>query len=125
MLRRCILIGLAGVVGALARYGLASLVQRSVSGVFPWGTFAVNMLACAVAGWLFAFTEARADFSPDVRAMLFVGFLGSFSTFSTLMIDSSGMMRQAEWFSAFWNLALHLFAGLALTYGGYIVGREL
>ena len=43
-MQKLLMIGLAGALGALARYGLGGLVQRYAGVTFPWGTFVVNII---------------------------------------------------------------------------------
>ena len=59
MLQKLLLIAVAGGVGALARYGLAGLVQRTTNGEFPWGTAVVNVTGCLLFGALWAVMESR------------------------------------------------------------------
>jgi CrcB protein len=79
---RILLIGLGGGAGAILRYALATAVQGAAGGAFPLGTLAVNVLGCLGIGLLEGLAEARAFGNPEARALLAVGFLGGFTTFS-------------------------------------------
>jgi CrcB protein len=52
----------------------------------PWGTLVVNLLACFALGWLIPVLE-RPDAPHGASLLLITGFLGSLSTFSTLMVE--------------------------------------
>ncbi|MGW4895629.1 fluoride efflux transporter CrcB [Kitasatospora sp. NPDC004240] len=75
-----------GAIGAVARYG-AGLLRPEAPGAFPWTTFAVNAVGCALIGVLLvAVTEGRPA-HPLVRPFLGTGVLGGFTTFSTYAVD--------------------------------------
>ena len=119
---KLLMLALAGAVGTLARYGMSTAVQRWAGHGFPWGTFAVNVLGCLLFGFLWGIFEARQAALGPWRAVVLVGFLGSFTTFSSFAHDSGALLRGGELMSALLNIAgqnllglLALFAGLALA----------
>jgi len=119
------LIALAGGIGTLARYGLAGVAQRAFSGEFPAGTLAVNLFGCLLAGLVWALAESRLNFGGDMRAYVFVGFMGAFTTFSTYILETSELLRNGQWLLAGTNLVVHTFAGIALFAVGLSVGYRL
>ena len=66
------------------RYGTSVALRRAGerSG-FPLGTLAVNLLGCLLIGYLNGLFLDRVAVRPEYRAMLLVGFLGGYTTFST------------------------------------------
>ncbi|MET9392841.1 fluoride efflux transporter CrcB [Streptomyces sp. NPDC006624] len=79
-------VSLGGGAGAAARYA-ASLWWPAAAGHFPWTTFAVNVVGCAVIGvFLVVVTEVRTA-HPLVRPFFGTGVLGGFTTFSTYAVD--------------------------------------
>lgn len=115
----------AGALGTLARYGLTGLAQRlaPVGSGFPWGTLAVNVLGCFLFGLIWSLAESGWAISNPVRVVVFVGFLGAFTTFSTYAFEASQMLRDAQWVS----LATHALAqnglGLVAVLLGFSLGR--
>ena len=57
--QRLLLIGFAGLVGTLCRYGLSGLVARRFGETFPTGTLIVNVLGCFLAGFLYYLFQER------------------------------------------------------------------
>ncbi|HMP77093.1 MAG TPA: CrcB family protein [Kiritimatiellia bacterium] len=119
---KLLMLALAGAVGTLARYGMSTAVQRWAGHGFPWGTFAVNALGCLMFGLLWGLFEARQAALGPWRAVVLVGFLGSFTTFSSFAHDSGALLRGGDLPAALLNIAgqnilglLALFAGLALA----------
>jgi fluoride exporter len=110
-MHRWLMIAGAGALGALARYALQGLVQRGPG--YPWGTTSVNVAGCLLAGLLWGVFESRQWISPDLRAMTMIGFVGSFTTFSTLMLETHGLAREGQILSAFANLTLQIVLGMA------------
>lgn len=123
VLQRLLLLALAGGLGAMARYGLSGLVQRYSGTSFPWGTLAVNILGCFVFGVIWALAAERMAMSPEVRTIILVGFLGSFTTFATFMSESHRLLADAQWLPAIGNLLITNITGLGVFILGLAVGR--
>ena len=122
MLPKILLLAVAGALGTLARFGLAGLAQRLGAG-FPWGTLAVNVVGCFLAGLLWTLFETRVALAPEARTVVMVGFLGAFTTFSTLVLETGQMFGAAAWTHAAANVTLHLVLGLAALFAGLALGR--
>lgn len=80
-------VALGGAIGASARYGIYLLTSRAIGDGFPWGTVIVNLLGSLLLGGLVSFMALKGAFSPELRALLVVGVLGAFTTFSTFSMD--------------------------------------
>lgn len=81
-------IAIAGALGALARYGLEGVVGRRTGGQFPWGTLVVNVTGAFVLGLFFTLATERWAAAPWLRSSVTIGFLGAYTTFSTLSFES-------------------------------------
>lgn len=117
------LLALAGAMGTLARYGTGLLVERHVTGIFPWPTLVVNMIGCFVFGVFYAFAETRTGWTGDVRLIVLTGFMGAFTTFSTFAYNSGALLRESEWALAGLNLFVQNGLGIALLLLGIAVGK--
>lgn len=115
----------AGAAGTLARYGLAGLVQTRWGASFPVGTAAVNLLGCFLAGFIWALCEERGLISTETRALVLIGFMGAFTTFSAFMLETTTLLQDAEWLRAAGNLMLQNTAGLVLLFLGIVSARIL
>ena len=111
----------AGACGALARYGLAGAIERFNHSGFPWGTLAVNVLGCFLFGLIWTFTQDRLWVSAEMRIVILVGFLGSFTTFSAFLFETHQMLAHAQWLMA----GLNMLGGLAAGLGAYLLGAFL
>jgi len=123
MIQKIGLLALAGALGTLARYGLAGLIHRINGASFPWGTVAVNLTGCFFAGLLWALFESRWPVSGETRILVLVGFMGAFTTFSAMILETGTLMRSAQWLHAAANLAMHNGLGFAALAIGVVIGR--
>jgi fluoride exporter len=123
-MKSVLLVALGGALGSAARYKLSGLVlHHTVDWRFPAGTFAVNVLGCAVAGLLAGLAERHEMFSPDARLLLFTGVLGGFTTFSAFGLETVHLLRRGEIGVASANIALSVAAGLAALWLAFSLAR--
>ncbi len=118
-------LSIAGALGTLSRYWFGGLIQRAGGASFPWGTMAVNMTGCLLAGLFWALSENRWAVSSETRIIVLVGFMGSFTTFSAMILETGMLLRQAEWINAAANLAVQNGLGLVVFLAGMTLGRML
>jgi CrcB protein len=120
-----LLIAVGGAFGAISRYLVQGWVQDLAGGRFPWGTFAVNISGSFALGVLFALSMDRANLSPEIRMPLMVGFLGSYTTFSTLMLESWVLVEEGDLARMLLNLAGSVLVGMVAVVAGLALGRML
>lgn len=93
-----LLVAVGGAAGSLLRYWMSGAAQRSVPAtgawsVFPLGTLTVNVLGCLLAGALAEWGARHGPLSAETRALLMVGFLGGFTTFSAFANETVAVWR--------------------------------
>jgi fluoride exporter len=109
-----LLVALGGAIGSVLRYETGAFVLRQVGTVqFPWGTFTVNVLGCAIAGLLAGLGEAHEFLTAEVRLLLFTGFLGGFTTFSAFGVETIALIERGEWGVAALYVVSSVLCGLA------------
>jgi CrcB protein len=118
-------IAVAGALGALARYGVDGLVSTRQTGAFPWGTFVVNVTGTFVLGLLFTLLTERMTLDSWLRTSITVGFLGAYTTFSTLSLESYRLLSDGALELALANTLGSVVAGLGAVYLGVVAGRLL
>ncbi len=115
-------VGLGGFLGALARFTVSDVIQRSfLKGLFPLGTLLVNMIGCVLIGLFLGVSDARDIFTIQVRLFVVVGVLGGFTTFSTFGHETFIMISEGDYLKATVNVMAHIVFGVALVWGGYFV----
>lgn len=95
-MNKWLLLALGGAGGTLARYVLASAVYARTGADFPYGTLAVNGVGCLIIGILAGWEQQRHLLSPEARLLLVIGFLGAFTTFSTLIYESGRLAQEGR-----------------------------
>ena len=123
MFQKILCLCLAGACGTLTRYWLSGLVQRHVQAEFPWGTVVVNLLGCLLFGLAWAFLENHLSMPAQMRTVIFVGFFGAFTTFSSFAFESAQLMSTSQWFWAAGNILMQNCLGIAAVLAGLAVGR--
>jgi len=123
MIQKLAWLSLAGAMGTLARYGLAGLVHRIDGSSFPWGTVAVNLIGCFMAGWLYVIFENRWAVSGETRTIILVGFMGAFTTFSAMILETGVLLRSTDWMYAAGNIALQNGVGFISLWAGMALAR--
>jgi len=110
-------VALGGALGALARYGAGRLVGTFVDTPFPWATWTVNLVGCLLIGASIPLLSSL-QLANEGRFFLVVGFLGSFTTFSTYSLDTLALAADGHAFFALANAAGSVFAGLLCVWLG-------
>lgn len=119
LLLRLGIIGAGGFIGAILRYLISGWVQeRSGSILFPYGTMSVNLIGCFVIGFLTLLVETRAMLTVEMRSLLLIGLLGSFTTFSTFGNETLILIREGRMDLAALNASVQVFVGVAMVWGG-------
>ena len=115
-----LLVGIGGFFGAVMRYLVADWMQdlfRAFS--LPYGTITVNIAGCLLIGLLAGLSENRNLLSQETRALLLIGVLGGFTTFSAFGYETVELLREGESVAAFSNVAIQVCLGLAAVWVGY------
>ena len=122
-------VAIGGALGAMARFGLNVFLQRDVA--FPWGTLSANLLGCLAMGIIAQLVASTAWFNeagiiPDQYRLLFaIGFCGSFTTLSALVLEMHTMLQRSELLNSFAYLMTTMVGGFACFYVGFIITRSL
>lgn len=115
-------VGLAGAVGALARYGLGLMVDSLESSVFPVATLLTNLIGSFLLGWLTHMFLRTGKPSPQFVTIVGTGMIGSFTTFSTFSVETIRLLEESRIGLALLYVFLSITLGLGSSWLGYRVG---
>ncbi|MCA0982094.1 fluoride efflux transporter CrcB [Exiguobacterium aestuarii] len=117
-------VGLAGAVGALARYGLGLLIASFGTSPFPVATLLINLIGSFLLGWLtHRFLQAGKP-SPQIVTIIGTGMIGSFTTFSTFSVETIQLVEHDHVLLAVAYVFLSITLGLCSSWVGYHVGTK-
>jgi CrcB protein len=118
-------VALGGAFGASARYGVDRLIERRMSSLFPWSTFAINITGCFAIGLFTAALVERQHLPAWIRVGLVVGVVGGYTTFSTFAQEAFELGEVRQFAIAFAYVAASVTIGIAAVYAGAVAGRAL
>jgi CrcB protein len=111
-------IAAGGAVGAVARYVVMVGVARLWGSAFPWGTLTVNVVGSFILGALVEILALVWSPGEGVRALLVVGMLGAFTTFSTFSLDVVTLYERGALAAA----AAYIIASVVLSVAALFAG---
>lgn len=118
-------IAAGGAIGAVLRYAVSNGVHALAGRAFPYGTLTVNVLGSLLMGFLYIILIERVSNNLSLRAMLIIGFLGAFTTFSTFSIETFNLLENGEAFKALVNILISVVLCLLAAWAGVVIGREI
>lgn len=116
-------VGAGGAIGSIARY-LTGHALQGVAGAFPLGTFAANVAAGLIIGFITG-VGAGAVLPDRARLLLVTGMCGGLSTFSTFSLETVELAREGAWGMALANVAANVLTSCACVLAGIWLGRML
>jgi CrcB protein len=118
-------VALGGALGAVSRYWLIAAVSNASNHRFPWGTLVVNVLGSLVIGVMYVLISERMVLSEQWRAVLIVGYLGAFTTFSTFSLDALLLLQEGFVLQALTYIVSSVVICLLCAWLGIVLMRVL
>jgi fluoride exporter len=116
---RLAIVFLGGGIGSVLRYLVAGWVQSLSNGAFPLGTLTVNLVGCALIGFLAPLlTTGPVLVRPEYRLAILVGLLGGFTTFSSFAWETVKLTDDSQWLFAIANIVASNAVGLTFAWLG-------
>ena len=119
---RLLALSVGGLLGIHARYGVNVAMARLISHPFPWATLVVNIVGSFAIGFAATILAAQAPNSPW-RLLVVTGFLGGFTTFSSLTFETVLLWRRGEMLGGLANLVGSLVLGCSAVIVGMVLAR--
>ena len=113
-------VALLGGIASVARFELDRVVQLRIGGEFPFGTLVVNTVGSFALGVL---TGLGA--TDDTAVLAGTATLGSFTTFSTWMLETERLGEDGESAYSAANIAVSIACGLCAAGAGWALGAAL
>lgn len=122
-MQNVLMVFLGGGLGSIIRYGAAVMAGRTLGTAFPWGTLAVNLAGCLLAGIFIGAGERSGVIPHAARLFILVGFLGGLTTFSTYGLETWNAARAGDYWTMILSIAANNVAGIMLVGLGIFITR--
>jgi len=117
-----IAVAVGGAIGAVGRYLVSGIVIQQMGTQFPWSTLTVNIVGSLLMGILAETVKLTWSPTPEIKAMLTVGILGAFTTFSAFSLDVVGLFERGEFVALVSYIFLSFISCVfALVFGVFVV----
>jgi CrcB protein len=121
---RYLLVLIGGGTGALARYVAASAIMTRFGGKFPLGTLVINVTGSFLIGFLMTMLTERFQLDPQWRLLLVVGFLGGYTTFSSVEWETFTSVRDGALWAGMLNIVSSVVFGYIAVWLGVMLARR-
>lgn len=125
MLKQLLFVALGGGVGSCFRYLVSLWFSKSFTGIFPWGTFVVNITGCFLIGFLMDAVSRDASLENDLRLLLVVGVCGGYTTFSTFSAENLRLFENGNYVTLTVYVLASVILGLLAVFGGNILSKTI
>ncbi|RLD62145.1 MAG: fluoride efflux transporter CrcB [Bacteroidetes bacterium] len=113
-----------GAIGTVARYFISGVAQKYMDSGFPWGTLVVNITGAFVIGLIWGLFET-VEINSGIRAFIFIGILGGFTTFSSFALETMNLYKQGEIKIAILNILANNTLSIILVFVGFMAARGI
>lgn len=120
-----LLISLGAILGANLRYGVGLWAAGRFGASFPYGNLIINLTGSFILGFFMTLATERLLLDPRWRILFAVGFLGSYTTFSSYTFESMNLIMENQWLPGLLNLFGSAFLGGAAVFLGIILARAI
>ena len=111
----CLFVGIGGFIGSVLRY-LVGLIPIKEVTTFPIKTFSINVVGCILIGVISVWAVKEADVNSKLILMLKTGVCGGFTTFSTFSLETSTLLGNGNYFTAFLYVLLSIIVGIGTVF---------
>lgn len=118
MIKAMLIAGCGGFIGTCGRFLIGRWCRYLFHGIFPLGTFAVNLIGCFIIGLLVGLLEKTHLISSNYSIILITGFCGGFTTFSSFADDMWVLGSKGDWGTFALYIILSVVFGILLVWGG-------
>ena len=120
---RLLLVGMGGFLGASVRYLLGGWLTTRWPTLFPYETLLINVSGSFLLSLFMVVAIGRFALPVEYRHLVVIGFLGSYTTFSTLTFETLELAEQGDLLYAALNVLVSVVLGLLAGYLGLVLGR--
>src|SRR5690625_4966967 len=121
-MRPYLAVGIGGIIGTILRYLISSMCWMEQTASFPWSTYIVNVSGAFLLTFILFQPFFLKNLSPRVFIGLTTWLIGSYTTFSTLIVEIMFLWNEATSLALLY-LSTTILGGLLASYVGYLVAN--
>lgn len=118
-------VAVGSAIGGMSRYLMGGLIQRLLDTTFPAGTLLINISGSFLLGAILRYAIETPTLSPEIRALLTIGFCGGYTTFSTFSYETMALLEDGEWTRAGLYVGASVLLSLLGVFLGFALAREV
>lgn len=118
-------VGIGGAIGAMLRYLVMGRIGHWLGINFPYGTLTVNILGSFIMGVLIVLFARMASVPQNIQALVTVGVLGGFTTFSTFSLDVATLLERGDYSPALLYILASVMGSIGAIFLGLIIARQV
>ena len=124
-MEKALLVGLGGFLGTILLFAVGQWVGRLKAGwPFPLETLVINVVGCLVLGALAGWSDSRGILAGTTRAVVFIGLIGGFTTFSAFGYETLQLLNDGRWRVAALSASLQVVLGVGGVWAGQLLARQ-
>lgn len=120
-----LMVAIGGAAGAAARFWLGGYVAERMGTKFPYGTFLINCSGSFIVGLMVTLLAERTHWSPNLRYLIPIGFVGAYTTFSTFEYETLRALQDGQVVAATLNVVLSVGIGFLSVWLGVVAGKAV
>lgn len=117
-------VAIGGAFGAILRFAVSHFSGKNSVSIFPWGTLIANLTGAFLIGLFWGFFE-NAKVSQHIKSFVIIGIIGSFTTFSTLSLETVKLFQQGYNKLGLINIAVTNILGILLVIAGFFASGQI
>ena len=124
-MKKYVFIAAGGALGAVLRAAFKNIDLFQNALIIPFDTLLINVLGSFLLGLFLTYSYDRLDWHPDIRLCIATGFIGAFTTFSTMCKEIAALLYNGRYYHAVLYVFLCIFAGAAAAGLGVLLGQKI
>ena len=123
-MRRYLIVGSGGALGAITRYLVGGLFKIGVGG-FPLGTFVINLSGSFILGMFLTLITEKYAVPAEWRLFFGTGFVGAYTTFSSFTNEVVALLQKGYWATGLFYASASLLSGMLCVGLGLLTARKI
>lgn len=123
--RQLLAVACGGFLGTIMRYLLSMFIQGLLGKGWPYDILIINVTGAFVLAFVTTLADATLFIGPTRRLFINVGFMGAYTTFSSMALGDILLFMHGNWLPALLYIVISLLGGIIVVIFGDFLGQRL